>query len=171
MEYNINSNMIRPALVNDVDDIYSILSLCANDMLLNYDLDHWIPVYPKENILDDITNKKVFVVENDAKLIACFTLSFINPSLWSNFDSVKSIYLSKLAVVPNISGKGIGKYCMKFIESFATRNNVNRIRFDVYDKSDKTISFYLKLGYKIVGNAKTNRFGVVLMEKLIGGLL
>ena len=141
-----------------IDSIYSILRSCGMDMYNNKGLTHWLRPYPKESIANDINNKHVFLVEDNGKFVATFSVYF-------EYDY---LYLGKLAVLPECSGKGIGGKCLEFAENFAIENNVFTVKFDVYDKSTHAIDFYLKRGYVVTGEKPTTNFKVLLMEKHLG---
>lgn len=138
-----------------IEAIYYILEACGKDMYEKNGLIHWLNPYPKENIEADIKNKSVFVVMEDEKYIATFTLACDDDDF----------YLSKFAVLPEFSGKGIGKKCLEFAESFVLKNSANVLKLDVYDQSRHAIDFYLKNGFVITGEKPTRRFNVLLMEK------
>lgn len=156
---------MREAGKEDAEKIYNNLKLCAENMYNKLGLEHWIPVYSKESIEKDIEAKKVFIVEQNNKVVGNFILTEEKNSLWK--ENKNAIYLSKLAIIPEFSGNGLGKKCMKYIEEYAKRKNYEYVRFDVYEKSENTIAFYKKIGYETVGTAKTRRFTVLLMEKRI----
>lgn len=158
--------VFRLANYNDIESIHNNLKLCSEDMYNKHGLEHWIPVYQNERIKEDIDNKQVYVVECNNKIVGNFILTDKINSLWKTDNN--AIYLSKLAVIPRYSGKGIGKSCMKFIEENAKNQGYRNVRFDVYDKSVNTIAFYKKLDYVVVDTANTRRFKVLLMEKRIG---
>ncbi|MBP3708101.1 MAG: GNAT family N-acetyltransferase [Clostridia bacterium] len=155
----------RKASESDAEKIHKNLELCSNQMYNEHGLTHWIPVYPIDKIVDDIKSKEVYVVELDGIIVGNFILSNQKSSFWS--DNCKSIYLSKLAVIPEYSGLGIGRRCMEYIEQMAKIKKYDFVRFDVYNKSINTIKFYEKLDYKTIGEAKTRRFVVLLMEKRV----
>ena len=155
----------RKASDNDIDSIYNNLKLCSENMYKEHGLEHWIPVYPTEKIKEDINSKQVYIVEYNNQIVGNFILTDKMNSLWKTES--KAIYLSKLAIVPEYSGKGLGKKCMKYIENLAKNEGYENIRFDVYDKSLNTIAFYKKLGYTVTDTAKTRRFTVLLMEKRV----
>ena len=139
---------------NDVDSIFKVLSLCADDMSTR-GLNHWIPYYPKQRIIDDISNKSVYIVEDNNRIIGTFTIII---------DS-KALYLSKFAIIPDCSGRGVGTKCLTFIENICKKNGISVIKLDVYERSLDAIRFYEKNGFIIFGKKPTRRFVVFEMEK------
>jgi len=150
---------------NNAQDVYNIIKSCADDMAKK-GLHHWLPYYKIENIKQNIDNQKVYIVEDEgSKIIATFTLDNEIPYTMKDLNEENSLYLSKLAVLPSYSNKGIGSKCIQFIEKYAKENKYKYIKFDVYNKSEQTIKFYQKNGYEVFGKANTRRFEVLLMQK------
>lgn len=140
-----------------IDSIYNILYKCGQDMYEKKGLTHWKRPYSKECIEKDICNKNVFLVSDDYGYVATFTVTL----------SDEDLYLSKLAVLPEYAGKGIGKLCMNYIERYAKERNISLMKLDVYDKSESAIGFYKGLGFSVTGKKPTTNFVVLLMEKRI----
>lgn len=138
------------------ESIQNILLLCGRDMHERNGLTHWLRPYSKENIRNDILNKDVFIVKSDGINIGTFTLAQ---------NEKDSMYISKLAVVPENSGQGIGRKCMSFIEEYAIGKQAYVLKLDVYDKSLHAIDFYIKWGFIVTGERPTTNFRVLLMEK------
>ncbi|CEN89209.1 GNAT family N-acetyltransferase [Paraclostridium sordellii] len=147
------------------DDIYNILRLCGEDMYKNNGLKHWINPYPIESIKKDLRTKRVFILKEDKKPIATFTLSEEKTNYFN--DTERFIYLSKFAVNPNESRKGIGKKCLQYIEEICRIEGFEGIRLDVYDQSYSAISFYLKNNFEKLFIAETRNFNVICMEKRV----
>ena len=99
--------IIRKAKINDSIKIYNNLKLCSEHMYTNLGLEHWIPVYSQESIIEDIKNKDVFLVDYRNKTVGNFILNENKSNLWQ--DEKNAIYLSKLAIVPEFSNRGFGK--------------------------------------------------------------
>ena len=165
----MNEFNIRKAEVCDKDIIYNNLKLCSNKMYEEQGLDHWIPVYAVKNIEKDIKEKIVFVIEYNNNIIGNFTLNNSLNDLWKQneyYNKIdKCIYVSKLCIIPEYSRHGLGKKCMEFIEKYAKDNSYKYVCLDVYDKAIHAVKFYKKIEYKVVGEAKTRRFNVLLMKK------
>ena len=82
-------------------------------------------------------------------------------------DIERFIYLSKFAVQPTESGRGLGKKCLQYIEDLCKTEGFKGIRLDVYDKSHRAVNFYLKIGFEELFKAKTRNFDIVCMEKRV----
>lgn len=144
-----------PAGSPEIRDIYDILRLCGEDMYENQGLCHWRTPYPMDAIEKNCADHPVYLVKRSGESAATFQ---IIPG--SGF-----VTLSKLAVAPRFSGRGIGAGIMAFLEKWCAGQGMDTIRLDVYDKSQHAIAFYLRHGFTVTGSAPTRHFRVLLMEK------
>ena len=91
-----------------------------------------------------------------------------NPVATFQFKKMKdTLFFEKLAVNPEVSGKGYGSYCMKLIESQAKRMECHKVRMEVYDKSKHAVEFYEHKGYSKVGETGTLKYNDLIMEKTV----
>ena len=80
--------------------IFHILRKCGYNMALTKRLFHWIPSYSKRNIRRDCQPKTVVLVWNEE--LNDYTSTF---QMYKNSDS--SLYIRKIATLPQYEGKGI----------------------------------------------------------------
>lgn len=150
---------------HQIEIVYSILKASGSYMVNNFGLMHWAKPYSKEQIEKDIENKDVYIVRNADQNIATFMLSEETSYYFKEIPDDNAVYLSKLAVNPDIINSGIGTACMNYIEEICRQNNKTKIRLDVYDKSLQAVNFYHKMGYKKLFLKNTTNFRVICMEK------
>ncbi|MNI68827.1 Acetyltransferase YpeA [compost metagenome] len=62
--------------------------------------------------------------------------------------------MHRLAVHPEIQGKGIARRLLAFAEDQAAREGYSSIRMDTYAKNDRALSLYLRLGYEVRGEVR-----------------
>lgn len=147
--------------------ITSILQKCGVDMYEKYGLSHWKNSFIKTFLVICfciLKKKKLYGVYNDAKqMIATFQVLFRPDSV----DENAKLYFGKLAVSPECGGKGIGSYCLDMMEQLAQKNGVHILTCEVYDKSEFALTFYLKKGFKIVGQKNSLKYTQIVLEKSI----
>ena len=84
--------------------------------------------------------------------IACFMENnLVGCLILSPIDDV-TIKMRQVAVDENYQGKQIGKTIVKYSEEFAIRNGIKKITLHA---REVVVLFYLKLGYKIIGEQFT----------------
>jgi ribosomal protein S18 acetylase RimI-like enzyme len=108
-----------------------------------------------ERITKEFKDKRVLKAMNDEKIVGS-----IRAYRWEG-----TCYLEKLVVHPSFQGKGIGTRLMQEMEKlFADR--VERIQLSTDYKSERNVSMYKKLGYKIYKTQELSNGGsFVYMEK------
>ena len=103
----------------------------------------------------DAESKTVYVVQSEGRTVGTFTISTQRPdyysedvlaSLWG-----KSLYISRLAILPEMQGRGIGTWCMRWIERAAWDMDCVAVRLDVVVTNTKLLGYYGRLGYKETG--------------------
>lgn len=85
----------------------------------------------KEDDLQNLVEKKqVFVLKNKKKIIAAFSYTVIGIA-----GIFAIMYISKLAVVPELQGKGIGTFMLSQIKRIAVKAGVSALFLISVEKS------------------------------------
>lgn len=160
--------MLQFRQIKDADDqlyteVLRILHKSGQSMFLNEGLSHWLKPYPLEKLKEDISDKAVFLAMQSNEVLGTFMLTKNKTQFFKDEDNY--IYLSKFAVAPNHSKKGLGTQCLDFIEDWAKKHNYIGVRLDVYEKSIPAINFYKKNNFQVVSTGKTTNFNVICMQK------
>ena len=136
-----------------------ILFDCGKDMAMKYNLYHWDNSCFKNFIIVLLCELKntVYLVEDNGMPIATFQIKI-------SHDAVR---FEKLACSPKYAGKGIGSYCVNYIEEITKKANCNRVCMEVYSPSQHAIDFYIHRGYRICGRTETRKYSEVIMEKIL----
>lgn len=139
--------------------VNNILYDCGKDMAKKYDLHHWDNSHFKNLIIVVLCELKnaVYLVTDRGKPVATFQIKQVE----------KTMRFEKLACSPIYSGKGIGSFCMNYIETLARKSNCEKVCMEVYSSSKHALEFYLHKGYKICGETKTLKYSEVKMEKIV----
>lgn len=143
---------------NGIVQISNILYDCGKDMASKYDLHHWDNSKFKWLIIIILCllKNQVFLVKTDTNIpIATFQIKQVD----------KVLRFEKLCTSPKFLAKGIGTYCMNFIEQYARDVECKSVNMEVYEPSHHAIDFYQKRGYKIFGKTKTLKYSEIKMIK------
>ena len=171
---------IRKADPQEIEPLHEILTKCGLDMQARFGLGHWVPPYPLELMRKSAEERDVYAVYDDHKLIATFTtgtspLPYYRtiPGVWECWEpsGEPALYCSRLAVLPELQGRGVGTWCMQTIERLAQAEGCRAVRFDAYDKHLQLLEFYDRLGYHRRGTFTFNTklygdTGMVCFEKV-----
>lgn len=139
--------------------VNTILFDCGKDMAMRYNLHHWDNSRFKNFIIVTLCELKntVYLVTENGNPVATFQTK----------QTGKTMRFEKLACSPKLSGKGIGSYCMNYIEELANAAGCEKICMEVYAQSQHALDFYLHRGYKVCGETKTLKYSEVKMEKVL----
>ncbi|KJD34433.1 GNAT family acetyltransferase [Tamlana nanhaiensis] len=80
---------------------------------------------------------------------------------------VEALFLSKIYVLYDYRGKGIGKSAIQFIEAEAARLNLPKIRLTVNRDNSNSIKAYEKIGFKKTGELVTDIGNGFVMDDLL----
>ncbi|MDQ0167136.1 ribosomal protein S18 acetylase RimI-like enzyme [Bacillus horti] len=86
----------------------------------------------------------IFVAEEDGEFIGYIELT----EQTDYFTGEKQGYVSAIAVLPQGEGKGIGKKLMQKAEEWTAEKGIQVLVLDVFQKNERAIKLYEKLGYQ-----------------------
>ena len=143
-----NLKKLRVSGLYVTDYTFSSKSL-AFQMNENWITSHWqleahdleILDYPQENILDK--GGYIFVATYKGEPVGVCSLCKMN-------DSIYDYELAKLAVTPNIQGKGIGRFLCEAVINQAKELGATKIFLESNTLLKPAINLYRKLGFKEV---------------------
>ena len=175
MEELADELRIRPASITDVEVLHAILVECGFDMRDRLGLPHWVPAYPRHLFEEQVTKGEVYSVEErrSGNTVATFSASseappYLDLSLW-NTGGEPCLYLTRLAVLPRLQRRGIGRVCVAAAERFALEHDCRSIRLDAAERHSELLGWYLKLGYREVCRYEAFGNQMVGFEKLVSG--
>jgi GNAT superfamily N-acetyltransferase len=154
----------------DVELAHGLVAACGRALRERLGLRHWEPPYPKERMLEEATTREVWLVSDGAAPVATFTLGAdpIPRYPAELFDpAIPSIYVNRLAVAPPRWGSGVGRFCMREIESRAHAVGAHAVRLDSASAHTRGLVFYRRLGYDERGPFVVGTVDVVCFEKRI----
>jgi predicted N-acetyltransferase YhbS len=92
---------------------------------------------------------RAFLLEKDNELAG--TVLLTNKNYFTNKNSA---YVSQLAVVPSLKKQGLGSLLMDLCEDLARQEGYDSVQLDTAKPAGHLVEWYLKRGYKIVGETK-----------------
>jgi len=142
---------IRLAKPLEIDEIMELISKCVQAMQASGS-DQWDERYPNKTVIEqDIARGTLFVCEEGQAIAGILVLDEnaseqYNEIKWKQTQGPHLI-MHRLAVHPQIQGKGIATKLITFAEAYAVRNGYTSIRLDTYAKNTKALKIYPRLGY------------------------
>jgi ribosomal protein S18 acetylase RimI-like enzyme len=148
--------MIRKATLKDIEPIITMTKACAKAMIAN-GIYQWNEHYPNPIAFEnDIKRDELYVLEVDGEVKGSIVIStFMDeeymPIKWLTKNE-NNIYIHRLAMHPELQGKGYAQQLMDFAEQFAIDNNYTSIRLDTFSQNKRNQKFYELRGYKRLGD-------------------
>lgn len=160
MDRELNTIRVHLYQLKKAFTVAKILNRCGKDMANKYGLHHWDNPLIKSCVIVFLCllKNQIYLVFDEKNPVATFQIKKMNDAL----------FFEKLAVIPNVAGKGYGSYCMNLIEKKAVKLGLRKVRMEVYDQSAHAIEFYKHKGYSQVGETGTLKYTDLVMEKAVG---
>ncbi len=148
--------MIRRALETDIEPIMAMAKACAKAMIAN-GIFQWNEHYPSVTaFIDDTKRNELYVLDINSEVKGTIVISKLmdeeyKPIEWLTKNS-NNIYIHRLAIHPELQGKGYAQHLMDFAEQFAIENNYSSIRLDTFSQNKRNQKFYELRGYNQLGD-------------------
>jgi ribosomal protein S18 acetylase RimI-like enzyme len=148
--------MIRKGKLEDIEAIMSLTKDCAKAMIAR-GVYQWNEHYPNKLAFEnDVTRNELYVLEIEGVIRGTIVIStFMDneyiPITWLT-KNMNNIYIHRLAIHPELQGKGFAQQLMDFAEQYAIDNNYASIRLDTFSQNKRNQKFYELRGYKRLGD-------------------
>lgn len=164
MQYRLGSKV-------DLNEIYCLVRK-AIELMEHQEIHQWDELYPaKEDLLDDIDKKTLYVAVDDGRIIAVYVINQecdeeYHNCAWKNTDETACI-IHRFCVLPDFQNKGIGSKVLSHIEEQVKSMGYISVRLDVFSENPYALRLYEKKGYEKRGYADWRKGRFYLMEKTL----
>ena len=158
----MNKFIIRPATINDVEAIFTLIKALADYERLSH-----LVTGNSQNLAEHLFGEQPYVEAIVAEVqeeVVGFGLFFNN---YSTFLTKPGIYLEDLFVLPEYRRQGIGKAMLNYLADLALARDVGRLEWSVLDWNENAISFYQEMGATVLPDWRICRVtgkGLILMR-------
>lgn len=148
--------MIRKGKIEDIEAIMKLTKACAKFMIAN-GIYQWNEHYPNPSAFEnDIERNELYVLEHNGFVSGTIVISTLMdqeymPIKWLTKNE-NNIYIHRLAIHPELQGKGYAQQLMAFAEKHAIENNYSSIRLDTFSQNKRNQKFYELRGYRRLGD-------------------
>ena len=157
---------ISQATAEDIKTIQEITyitwPITYGKILSKEQLDYMLDLFYSDAALNDQFEKKeqlfYLILEDEA------TLGFIG--IEHNYKNESVTKIHKIYLLPETQGKGIGKKVIEKIEKLALENHSIALFLNV-NRSNSALSFYKKLGFKVIDEVNIDIGKGYLMEDYV----
>lgn len=150
--------MVRIATENDIDYIEHLYNDLNDYLAMHENYPRWKKgVYPiREHAEEALTEGNLHVAVIDGKIAGTVVYSneqeeAYRSANWQIKFDVPVIIISKLAVLPEFFGCGVGKALLDYAELIGRKKDAKAIRLDTYEENLPAVRLYKKCGYKYIG--------------------
>ena len=158
----MNKFIIRPATINDVEAIFTLIKALAD-----YEKLYHLVTGNSQNLAEHLFGEQPYIeaiVAEVQEQVVGFSLFFNN---YSTFLTKPGIYLEDLFVLPEYRRQGIGKAMLNYLADLALARDVGRLEWSVLDWNENAISFYQEMGATVLPDWRICRVtgkGLILMR-------
>ncbi len=158
------------AKTEDATAIASLRCAVAEDLTARYGKGPWSSSGTDKGVLYAMKISSVYVARRRDKLVASLTLGTRKPwAIDRKYFSTcaRPIYLTSMAVSPDLQRQGVGRLCMAEAVKLAKPWPGDAIFLDAYDAAAGAGEFYRKCGFREVGRTVYRKVPLVYFEMLI----
>nr|WP_304217059.1 GNAT family N-acetyltransferase [Fredinandcohnia onubensis] len=152
---NVEGFTIKIATNDESSEIIKMLKQIAQWMKEN-GINQWrylLDGGDDEEIKQGIHDQETYIVLKDMELVATFTLlskqSEWDRHIWGCDKSTESLYLHRIAIIPNYMKKGVGKSILTWIQDNV--NDKKYLKLDCVADNSKLNNFYKNNDFELVG--------------------
>jgi GNAT superfamily N-acetyltransferase len=141
----------------DAPELVALHAAVAADLTRRYGQGHWSGSPTERGVLEAMRRpefSRVLVARKGKRIAGALRLATKKP--WAIdtayfTPATRPLYLTGMAVLPELQGQGIGRRLMKECESVARAWPADAIRLDAYNATAGAGPFYAKCGLREVG--------------------
>ena len=158
--------LARPA---DAPVVVDLRIAASRDLTARHGRGHWSLEPTERGIVADLRQSKVLIAWRGTEAVGTFRLSTRKP--WaidrSYFtDCKRPIYLTSMAVRPDLQHKGVGRRCVDEALRIVRVWPADALRLDAYDAEAGAGGFYTKCGFREVGRTSYRSVPLIYYELL-----
>jgi len=158
---------------SDAAVLAALHSAVSEDLTRRFGHGYWASAQTEAGVLRGLRKPKfsrVLIARLNDRIIGTLHLATKKP--WAiditYFTAAKKpLYLTNMAVHPDVQRKGVGRLLMKEAEAIARAWTADAIRLDAYDTRAGAEGFYAKCGLREVGRVIYRRVPLVYFELVL----
>jgi GNAT superfamily N-acetyltransferase len=141
---------VRRAVAGDASTVADLLDE-ATRWVNELGYEQWPLPFPRDELAAAIDRTEVYLVEDDGDAVATVTLLWEDPTFWGERPA-DAVYVHKLAVRRNRSGRGIGAAIVAWANAEAVEAGRDFLRLDCLRDNPGVREYYERLGFEHRGD-------------------
>jgi GNAT superfamily N-acetyltransferase len=143
---------IRLAQAAEAGAAVAILNACGVEMRDRHGVPDWLLPSIPGTLAADATAARLFVVTESDEIVGTFALcdipdDYYAPIQWEE-PAGSAVYLHRFAITQKLQSKGIGAWCLSYIEDLLRRRRRRWLRLDATLVDPRVRAFYRKAGFQ-----------------------
>jgi GNAT superfamily N-acetyltransferase len=158
------------ATPTDAPELAALHNAVSEELTRRHGQGPWTAHGTEKGVLFHMRHARVVIAKRGKTIVGTLNLQTKKP--WaidvSYFTPVKkALYLTGMAVTPEMQRKGVGKLLLKEVERHAQSFPAGAIRLDAFDADAGAGGFYAKCGYREVGRVIYRKSPLVYFELVL----
>ena len=161
------------ATESDVPELAALHTAVAEELTKRYGPGAWSVSTSERSILTKMHKPKfsrTLIARGNGRIVGTLRLHTMKP--WAidtaYFTAAKQpLYLTGMAVHPNLQGKGVGRLLLKEAEAVARAWPADAIRLDAYDSAAGAGGFYVTCGFREVARILYKKNPLLYFELIL----
>jgi GNAT superfamily N-acetyltransferase len=141
---------VKPARPEDANTVAELLDE-ATSWVHELGYEQWPLPFPRDELATAIDRGEVYLVEDDGDTVATVTLLWEDPMYWGERPA-DAVYVHKLAVRRDRSGRGIGAAIVAWANAEALEAGRDFLRLDCLRDNPGIRDYYEHLGFEHRGD-------------------
>jgi GNAT superfamily N-acetyltransferase len=161
---------LQVATVDDVLELVSLRNAVGQHLTARFGKGPWSSESTEKGALFGMRRSSVYVARDRKRLTATLALSTRKPwAIDKRYFSAseRPLYLTSMAVHPDVQLKGVGRLCLEEACRIARKWPSDAIRLDAWDAEAGAGEFYRKCGFREVGRATYRTAPLIYFEMLL----
>jgi GNAT superfamily N-acetyltransferase len=161
---------LQVATPEDASDLVSLCAAANQHLTAQYGKGPWSSGLTEKGVLYRMRIARVLIARHRHRAIATLTLSTRKPwAIDTRYFSSSSrpLYLTSMAVGPDLQRKGIGRLCLEEARRITAEWPGDAIRLDAWDADAGAGDFYRACGFREVGRAIYRTAPLIYFEMLL----
>lgn len=156
---------------SDAAILAELRAAAARELTKQFGEGRWSSAPSERGVISDLRNAEVWSARRGKSIVGTFRLATKKPwAIDRSFftDCKRPIYLTNMAVHPDVQRAGVGRRCLEHAMARVTQWPGDAIRLDAYDAEAGAGPFYAKCGFREVGRVVYRTTPLVYYELLLG---
>jgi len=107
--------------------------------------------FSKDLVKKEIKEYRQYKILVDGQVAAIFAITYSDPQIWADSDSVDAVYIHRIVTHPDFRGQSFVKVIINWAKEYAKAAPIDYIRMDTWADNERLLHYYTSCGFTHVG--------------------